>query len=61
MKNLSNNFHELTAGELTGIHGGGFAYDAGRALRFLGIMINNGYNNGVGWSVATLDFVVNML
>jgi hypothetical protein len=61
MKNLTNNhLNDLTSDELTGTLGGSFAYDAGRALRFLGLDIYYGYNNGLGFSIATLDFIINM-
>ena len=61
MKNLTKNcLSEMSADELTGTMGGSFAYDAGRFLRFIGIDAYYGYNNGLGFSVATLDFIINM-
>ena len=61
MKNITNNnLKELSADELTGTLGGSFAFDVGRLLRFIAIDAYYGYNNGIGFSVATLDFIVNM-
>ncbi len=61
MKNLvKNSLKELSANELTGTMGGGFAFDAGRALRFFAIQIYYGYNNGLGTTMACTDFVMNM-
>ena len=61
MKNLSNNYlNELSSDELTGTLGGSFAFDAGRLLRFIGIDAYYGYNNGLGATVAIMDFVLNM-
>ena len=61
MKNLiNNNLTELVTDELTGTNAGSFAYDAGRLLRFLAIDFYYGHTNGLGFSMATMDFIINM-
>jgi hypothetical protein len=62
MKNLSiNNLSELSADELACTHGGSFAFDAGRALRFLGITASYGGTCGVGTGMAIIDFCSNIV
>jgi hypothetical protein len=60
MKHSTNNsLREMTSGELTCTQGGSFAYDAGRFIRFMALDLYYGYNNGLGFTVATLDFIIN--
>jgi hypothetical protein len=57
MEDLETNvpaFSEISIEEGTGIFGGrGFAYDAGRALRFLGIAASGAH----GTSMAIIDWI----
>jgi hypothetical protein len=58
MKNLdfqSTCFRQLTTGECQEFSGGGFAFDAGRFLRFLAI--SGGTVTGTPWAV--MDFIAN--
>ena len=59
-KITTNSLQVLSTDELTDTHGGSFAYDAGRLLRFLGLDFYYGDSNGVGITVATIDFIINM-
>ena len=55
------NFSEITESEITRLGGGeGFAFDAGRFLRYMGIYIANG--TGVAGNVAAMsDALANYL
>ena len=61
MKNPINNLNELSADELTNTLGGGFAFDVGRAIRFLTITASYGGACGVGTGMAIIDFCSNMV
>ena len=62
MKNqITNHLTELSGDELTRTEGGSFAFDAGRFLRFVALDVYHGYNNGLGFTIATLDFTINSL
>jgi len=55
MKNAEN-FSLLTAEQLIEVNGGGFAYDVGRILRFIGL---SGGGSGFGVTTAILDWQIN--
>jgi len=56
-----NNLNDLSADELTQTSGGGFAFDAGRLIRFLSIQASYGGAAGVGTGMALIDLASNMV
>lgn len=54
----TENFKEMTPGQLRTSNGGGFAYDVGRVLRFIGV---SAFGNPIGVSYAIVDWEVNAL
>jgi hypothetical protein len=57
-ENLYHAFSDLNHEELSIINGGGFAYDFGTLLRFLGIYYSNGMG-APGYSEALADYFAN--
>ena len=49
--------HSLDNEDLHAINGGGFAYDVGRCLRFVGVYFANGTGN-FGVQMAILDWAI---
>lgn len=61
MKNTeltSTGFSEISGTEAANLNGGGFAYDAGKFLRLLGVYIGNG-TGMPGTAAAVADFALN--
>jgi len=56
-KTMENNIQVLDDESLRQTSGGSFAFDAGRAIRFMGIYL--GYDVSVAGYMATLDFIIN--
>jgi hypothetical protein len=57
MKNREN-FKEMTPEQLLDTNGGGFAYDVGRVLRFIGL---SGGGSPIGIANALIDWEVNAM
>ncbi|MEN8202274.1 MAG: hypothetical protein ABFS28_06740 [Bacteroidota bacterium] len=57
MKNVQN-FSPLTSDQLMEVNGGGFAYDLGRIIRFIGL---SGGGSPIGVTNAILDWQINAL
>ena len=55
MENQLSQFTPMNEAMLLEINGGGFAYDVGRALRFLLLMGPSGTNT----AIATCDWIIN--
>jgi len=57
MKTNIEHFSPLDSEQLIEVNGGGFAYDVGRVLRFIGIA----YSSNLGPTAAIVDWQVNAL
>lgn len=59
MKHLTPQFETMGTGELRETNGGGFAYDIGRIIRFIGLSGGGSSPYGIAWAIS--DWEINAM